>query len=79
MVDRCGQQNAQFVALVSGAMQLQGNTSKFFAAFDSLVVFTTRSDVEMSRSSYFCANDRRTKPISLPLVHVLGVKIIASV
>ena len=56
MVDRRGQQNAQFVALVSLAVQFETNTSKFFADFNCFVVLTDCSDAKMSRSGNFCVD-----------------------
>ena len=40
-------------------MQFEANASKFFAAFDGLVVLISYSDAEMSRSGDFCADDRQ--------------------
>ena len=74
MVDRRGQKNARFVALVSLAVRFEANTSKFFTNFDCFVVLTDCSGAEMSRSGDFCATDSLvTKPIALPLAHAHGV------
>ena len=73
MVDRCGQQNSQFVALVSLAMRFEANTSKLFANFNCFVMLTDCSDAKMSRSVDFCADRQQTKLIILPLAHAHGV------
>ena len=58
MVDRHGQQNTRFVALVSLAVQFEANTSKFFVDFDCFVALTDCLDAKISRSGDFYA-DRR--------------------
>ena len=55
--------NTRFVGLMSHAIPFEANTSKFFAAFDGLVVLTSCSDAEMSRSGDFCADDKQNRSL----------------
>ena len=58
-------------------LRFEAKWSNFFATVDSLIIPTIRSDAYLCRASHFCVNDdnnnRRTKPITLPLAHVRGV------
>ena len=55
--------NIRFVVLVSHAIPSEANTSKFFAAFDGLVVLISCSDAEMSRSGDFCVDDKQNRSL----------------
>ena len=70
-------QNQPFVALVASIVRFQANPSQFFAVFDSLVVSTTLTGAQNSRSGRFRVNDddddddnRRTKRLLYPLLRM---------
>ena len=54
-------------------LSIRSKTKPVFAAFDSLVVLTTRSDVYVSRSGDFVLTTTDGQTDYLPLAHARGV------
>ena len=75
---RCGwgQQKRTICSAYEPCYVIQSEHKQVFS--DDLMMLTACSDNEVSRSGYFCADDRwQTKPITSPLVHARGLIIIS--
>ena len=70
VVDRRGQNTLCTACKLCYA--IRSEYKQFFCRFRWFGCVTTYSNVKMSRSGSFSADDRWTIPITLPLVHALG-------